>query len=334
MDTTNTLGGTSPRRSSSGSNQLHTLTSASQPTLRPALGKEEIQSGTAYELYPSFPSSAKPQNMPMPTPSTSESTPHVSTTLERDNTSTLGSASPRRSSSGNQLHTPAGAGQPADPSPALGREATQGSSAYAYADFPWTAEPQNMSMPELSTPESTPHLSRTFEADSKSARRNRLQKVSNPTLAVTGQPVARLHPGSGREEIQGGSAHGNASFPQAAEPQKRPLVPMPMPSAQSRPHLSRRFSEYTAMLLALDDISVGTSSALINAAALYLRLVANEQSIYKSLRMDLVGGLLSTSCDFREIIAEYVRLDQWCGVRRDKSLASCAFVSHDMPQTQ
>ena len=278
---------------------MHITTSASQPILRPALDKEEFQSGTAYALYPSFPLSAKPQNMSMPTPSTSESTPHVSGTLKRDNTSTLGTASPRRSSSGNQLHTTlAGTGQPADPSPALGREAIQGSSAYAYADFPWTTESQNMSIPELPTPESTPHLSRTFEADSNSACRNRPQKASNRTLAITGQPVARRRPGSGREEIQGGSAYGNASFPQAAESQN---LPMPMPSTQSRPHLPKRFSEYTGMLLALDDISVGLSSALINAAALYLRLVANEQSIYKSLRMDLVGGLLSTPCDFREL---------------------------------
>jgi hypothetical protein len=79
----------------------------------------------------------------------------------------LGSASPRRSSR-NQLHTLIGPGQPTGPRPALGREVIQGGSAYGYAGFPWTDEPQNMSMPALSTPESIPRLSRTFETDNTS----------------------------------------------------------------------------------------------------------------------------------------------------------------------
>jgi hypothetical protein len=254
METTNSPGGTSPRRSSS-DYQLHTLTDADQPVLRPAPGEEEILGGAAYGLYPSFPSNAKPQNMSMPTPSTSESTPRVSGALKMDNTSTVGSAIPRRSYSGDQLHTFAGASQSADPSSA-GREAIQGGSAYTYADFPWTAEPQNMSMPALSTPESTPRLSRTFETDNQRTSINRLRKASNPTLTSAGQPVAKPHPRLGREEIQNGSGYGNEILPQAALPQN---IPMPMPSTQSRPHLSRSFSEYTAMLLAIDDISVGLS---------------------------------------------------------------------------
>jgi len=99
MDTTNTPGRTSSQRSSSGY-QLRTLTGAGQPGLRPAPGEEEIPGGAAYGLYPNFPSNAKSQNLYMPTPSTSESTPHV-----MDNTNTLDSAIPRRSHSGNRLHS-------------------------------------------------------------------------------------------------------------------------------------------------------------------------------------------------------------------------------------
>src|SRR6202044_771549 len=97
-----------------------------------------------------------------------------------------GNKNPWRSYSGDQSQT--GADQQAGPAP--DRQLIQSGSGYGYADFPWTAEPQNMSMPVTSAPESTPCLSRTFEMDNKSTHENPLQKASTSTLTGTGQPVA------------------------------------------------------------------------------------------------------------------------------------------------
>jgi hypothetical protein len=239
MDTTNNpaASSTSPRGSLP-ENQFHTLTGDIQPANpRPTLGREATQGGFADGLYPSLPWTAEPPNMQMPTPSTIESTPPFSRTFQTDNTSTLGGASHQPSSSGYQLHTPTGAGQPTSHCPAPGSEAVQSSLAYGYEGFPWTAEPQNISLPTPSTPGLTPSLSRTFDTSNistpGSTSGNRLTKASKSTLTGAGQPAASPHPHSGGEQ------------------------------PQSRPHLSSRFSEYMAMLLALDKISVGLSPILL-----------------------------------------------------------------------
>jgi hypothetical protein len=121
--------------------------------------------------------------------------------------------------------------------------------------------------------------------DGKTAPRNR-KKPSGSTLTD-----------KGRKGIQGSSGYGNACFSRAAESQN---IPMPTPFTQARPHPSRRLSEYTAMVLAVDEIPVGLSSILLNANALSLRLIENIPHIRRILRMDLVGWLLGAACDFRE----------------------------------
>ena len=55
------------------------------------------------------------------------------------------------------------------------------------------------------------------------------------------------------------------------------------------------------MLLALDDMPVSLSSILINVLALFFRFVDDAWHIYQSLCMDLVGGLLAASCNFRQL---------------------------------
>ena len=197
--------------------------------------------------------------------------------------------------SGYQSHIPTDAVQQAGPSSAPDIHTFQGGS--RYAEFPWTAEPQDMSTPVPSIPELTHRLSKTSEMDNKSTPGNRLQRASTSTLISATPAVARPRPGPAGK-AQGGSGHEN--FPWASEPQ----IPMSVPFAQSRPPPSRRFSEYTAMLLAQDKISVGLPSIPINIHALCLCLIAMAHHIYKILRMDLVGGLFGASCSFRQS-AEY-----------------------------
>jgi hypothetical protein len=195
------------------------------------------------------------------------------------------------SPSGYQSYTPTGAVQQAGPSTPEIQTIPGGS---RYAEFPWSAEPQNMSMPVPSTSESTPRLSRTSEMDIKSTRGNRLQRASTSTLISAGQPVARPHPSPAGNNMQGGSGYGD--FPWASE-----QIPMSTPVAQPRPPVSRSVSEYTAMLLAMQKIPVGLLSILINALALYLRFVEDTRPTYSTTCMDLVGGLLGASCDFRQL---------------------------------
>ena len=107
-----------------------------------------------------------------------------------------------------------------------------------YTNFPWTDEPQTMLMPSPSIPK----LRRASEMDGKTTPGNRLKKPSKSTLT-----------GGGGEEVQSSSGYRNAGFSQAAGPQN---VPIPTPFTQARPHPSRKHSEYTAMVLAVDDISV------------------------------------------------------------------------------
>jgi len=137
----------------------------------------------------------------------------------------LGNKNSWHSSSGNQSQT--GANQQASPAP--NRQLIQNGSGYGYIDFPWTAEPESMSMPVTSTPESTPYLSRTFKMDNKSTCKNWLQKASMSTPTGRNQLVASPHPGLGRENMQGSSRY--ASLPWAAEPQ----IPMLATDAQLRP---------------------------------------------------------------------------------------------------
>ena len=267
---------TSARRSSS----LYTLTAAGQPAgLNPALNGEVVQDGSAYGLYSSFPGS-----MPR-TPSVSRSTPHLSRT-DNSNTSTLGSANPRRSSSSNQWYTPTGAGQPASPNPAPG---IQGGLAYEYTDFPWTAEPENISIPTQCTPESVPRLPKT--------KSTRVQETSKSTLTDASQPVAYPHPG-----FQGGSGHKNTGSSSATVLQ---TTPTPAPFTQARSHPSRQqrnpqptspqFSKYTAMLLALDKIPVSLSSIPIDAPP----LIFTSRRLYKGyLSNSLCGSCWRASWSF------------------------------------
>lgn len=87
------------------------------------------------------------------------------------------------------------------------------------------------------------------------------------------------------------------SSPRAAEPQ----IPMSTPVTQPRPSVTRSVSKYTAMLLALDDMPVRLSLFLINVLALFLRFVDDARHTYQGLCMDLVGGLLAASCNFRQL---------------------------------
>jgi hypothetical protein len=161
MNTINTPGSTSPRRSSS-DNQLHTPIDLGQlANHRPALSREVNLGGPTYGLYPGC-LSAEPTNMPMPTPSIPELTPSPSRTFDINNIST----------------------------PAPAKEAIDGLATYEYTEFPWTSEPQSMYTPDTSTLGSTPRLSKTFGMDNKSTRGNRLQKSSNPTPISANQTVA------------------------------------------------------------------------------------------------------------------------------------------------
>ena len=182
--------------------------------------------------------------------------PHLSRSSERDNTSTLVSALADPSSQ-NQLPGLTGTGHLGGPRPAPSSDAMQGGLDYRYTDFPWTDEPQTMLTPSLSIPK----LTKASEMDDKTTPGNRLKQSSRSTLT-----------GGGKEEIQRGSEYECVGLSRAAESRN---VPIPTPSTQSRPPPSPRHSEYTAMVLAIDDISVDSdlSSILINANALHLRLV-------------------------------------------------------------
>ena len=81
---------------------------------------------------------------------------------------------------------------------------------------------------------------------------------------------------------------------------------MPTPVTQPRPHPQRRFSEYTAMVLAVDKIGVGLFSIIINSSVLHLCFLVYTQPICKSLRMDHVGGHLGASSNFQEMGEEGV----------------------------
>ena len=239
MDTQNTSDSKSGRRSTSGG-QLRTA-------IDPGLGSEVTQRLTTHGLYPSFPSTAEPHNIPIHMRSTPASMPHLPKAFQTNNTS------PRRSSSENQLYGLTGTAHPTSPRHTPSSGAMRGGSEYGYADFPWSDEPQTMSMPSPSIPKST----RDSGMDGKTAPRNR-KKPSGSTLTDRG-----------RMGIQCSSGYRNASFSSAAGSQN---IPMPTLSTQPRPYPSRRLSEYTAMVLAVDEIPVGLSSILFNANGLSLRL--------------------------------------------------------------
>ena len=148
-----------------------------------------------------------------------------------------------------------GTGHLGGPCPTPSGDAMRGTLDYRYTDFPWTDEPQTMLMLSLSILK----LTKASEIDDKTTPRNRLKQPSQSTIT-----------GRGKEEIQRGSEYESVGLSQAAKSQN---IPIPSPSTQSRPPPSQRHSEYTAMVLAPDDILVDLPSILINANALHLCLI-------------------------------------------------------------
>jgi hypothetical protein len=223
VDNTYTLADASPLHSSR--NKLHEIYGAGNP---------EVTQWVSHGRQSSQPSMAEPQNTP--TLTTIASRPRLSGTAEVDNTYTLAGTIPLRSSSRNKLHELYGAGYPAALAPTLGNETFQGSSEYAYEGFPWTDEPQSAPMPSHSVAGSTLRTPRASDTHSKFDSETRLKISSSSMLTSAGR--------------QGSSGYGNSGFSQDAERQN---IPMQTP----RPNPSRRFSEYSAMLLAMDKIPVG-----------------------------------------------------------------------------